>query len=245
MNNIIPSEVMKQGEFILQSGAVMKYRLFVPEHKDKIPVVLYLHGSGFKGNDNIRHIDNGYIRHLIGRGDCIVLAPQCPSNETWMGSERIKMPADRLFDYSKLGGSPNCTSLKLLTDTVVNEYGGDLCRIYLIGRSMGAHAIWRIMQMYPDWSAANVVVAGGADLSYAKLYRDKNIWMFHGSEDSIVPLSTARKIYDELTEMGSSTLRLNVYQNEDHMSVDNYASVNEEMYRWLFSKSRQSTGGHE
>lgn len=245
MNNVMPSEIMTQGSFTLQSGAVMKYRLFVPEHEGKIPVVLYLHGSGFKGNDNMRHIDNGYIRHLICRGDCIVLAPQCPADETWMGSERITMPDDRLFDYSKLGESPNCTSLKLLTDTVVSEYGGDMRRIYLMGRSMGAHAIWRIMQMYPDWSAANVTIAGGADLSYAGIYKDKNIWMFHGAKDSIVPLSTARKIYNELTSLRSDTIRLNVYQDADHMSVDDYASVNEEMYGWLFSKSGQPAGGHE
>lgn len=244
MNGIKPPEVMKQGEWILQNGAVMKYRLFVPEHSGKIPVVLYLHGSGFKGNDNIRHIDNGYIRYLIGHGGCIVLAPQCPINETWMGSEHIKMPEDRLFDYSKLGDSPNCTSLKLLTDTIVREYSGDADRIYLIGRSMGAHAIWRIMQMYPCWPAANVTIAGGADLSYAKLYRDKNIWMFHGSEDSIVPLSTACKIYDVLKAQGSSTVRLSIYQDADHMSVDDYVSENEEMYCWLFSKSRHQTGGH-
>ncbi len=245
MNNVIPAEVMTQDSFTLQSGAVMKYRLFVPEHEGKIPVVMYLHGSGFKGNDNMRHIDNGYIRHLIGRGDCIVLAPQCPENETWMGSERITIPEDRLFDYSKLGGSPNCTSLKRLADTVANEYGGDMCRIYLMGRSMGAHAIWRIMQMYPDWSAANVTIAGGADLSYTNLYKNKNIWIFHGSEDCIVPVSTARKIYNELTALGSDTIRISIYQDADHMSVDEYASVNDEMYDWLFSKSRKPTGGHE
>lgn len=240
---ILPSEMMKAGECTLPDGTAMKYRLFVPECEEEVPVVVYLHGSGFRGSDNLIQIDNGYIRHFLSDEKCIVFAPQCPSGKTWMGTENIGVPQDRLFYYNSLGESPNCAFLKEFTDGIAEKYNGDKCRIYLIGRSMGAHTIWRLMQMYPEWSAANVSVAGGADLSYAEIYKDKNIWMFQGSDDTIVPSTTAEKIYLTLVNMGSDKIRLNMYQGADHMSVDEYASKNDEMYKWMFSQRNLSGGG--
>lgn len=51
---ILPSEMMKAGECTLPDGTAMKYRLFVPECEEEVPVVVYLHGSGFRGSDKIR-----------------------------------------------------------------------------------------------------------------------------------------------------------------------------------------------
>ena len=69
---ILPSAMMKAGECILPDGTDMKYRLFVPECEEEIPVVVYLHGSGFRGSDNLIQIDNGYICHFLSDEKCIV-----------------------------------------------------------------------------------------------------------------------------------------------------------------------------
>lgn len=199
-------------------------------------MVLYLHGSGVRGTDNERHVDNGYVERLICGGNCIVLAPQCPQGETWMGTEKITMPPDRLFDYDCLSGSPNCVYLKNFTDRMAAEYNGDRDRICLVGRSMGAHAIWRLIQMYPDWAAACVCVAGGADLRYVDIYKEKHIRMYHGSADTIVPVTTAQRIYDGIKAAGGDKISLTVCPGADHMGIDEYAAKDDGMYRWMFSK---------
>src|SRR6185295_18726213 len=75
-------------------GEVMPYRLFVPVNYDstkRYPIVLWLHGGGGRGTDNLKQISGGNTsgaRVWISpaaqqKYPAFVLAPQCPENEMW------------------------------------------------------------------------------------------------------------------------------------------------------------------
>src|SRR5687768_11938509 len=69
-------------------GKTFQFRVFVPRHRDpnaKIPVMLYLHGSGTRGDDNIAQADgfNDTISPLKDDIDFIVVVPQCREGTYW------------------------------------------------------------------------------------------------------------------------------------------------------------------
>ena len=76
----------------------LPYRLFVPLGYDasrKYPLVLWLHGSDGRGNDNVKQLtrENQLGSHFWISGDIkqklpmFVMAPQCPSGQNWAEPE--------------------------------------------------------------------------------------------------------------------------------------------------------------
>src|SRR5829696_730904 len=64
------------------------YRVYIPANRDpstKLPVVLYLHGSGVRGDDNISQADafSASIAPVKEKINFIVVLPQCPDNTFW------------------------------------------------------------------------------------------------------------------------------------------------------------------
>src|SRR5579864_1864320 len=74
-------------EFVGSSKLRMPYRLLTPSDLragEKYPLVLFFHGSGERGNDNLKQLANGARRFTRAdsrsRFPCFVLAPQCPTH---------------------------------------------------------------------------------------------------------------------------------------------------------------------
>src|SRR5688500_11994561 len=68
----------------------LQYRMLLPRDFDsskKYPLVLFLHGSGERGNDNIKQLTHGSQLFLQGnirrRYPAIVVFPQCPQADYW------------------------------------------------------------------------------------------------------------------------------------------------------------------
>jgi hypothetical protein len=81
-----------------KSDWAMPYRLFRPETSGKLPLVVYLHGSGGQGDDNERQLGLGNIFGtrvwLLPENQkahpCYVLVPQ--SNRGWVRYDPEKLP---------------------------------------------------------------------------------------------------------------------------------------------------------
>src|SRR4051794_8159271 len=80
-------------EFRDASGAVLPYRIFIPstQASQKYALVLYLHGSGGSGTDNLKQISVGNLfgthawtaAAVQSREPVFVLAPQMPQGQRW------------------------------------------------------------------------------------------------------------------------------------------------------------------
>ena len=128
----------------------LKYLLYLPkeyEKKSSWPLMLFLHGSGERGNDLDLVKQNGPPK-LIAAGKefpFIVVSPQCPDGQWWEPLE-----------------------LATLLDEIVQKYKVDRDRIYLTGLSMGGYGTWSLALYQPHRFAALAVHGGGrrgADLS--------------------------------------------------------------------------------
>ena len=65
------------------NGRVLPYRLHRPPCAEgtRYPLVLFLHGAGERGEDNVKTLVYGVVpicRYAMKHGDAFVIAPQCP-----------------------------------------------------------------------------------------------------------------------------------------------------------------------
>ena len=82
-------KTLTSGHFESSDGFILPYQISSPAENgtfSRHPLLLYLHGAGERGNDNISQLNHG--RDLfLGSGeleDVIVVAPQCPSDGYWV-----------------------------------------------------------------------------------------------------------------------------------------------------------------
>lgn len=162
------------------------YRIYRPAEiaeGQELPLVVFLHGMGERGSDNIaqlRHFPVRVVREEhFKRHPCIVLAPQCPSDDTWT---RFKAPPG-----SRMPPTPAMQGAIAAIREAVKEHPVDTSRIYLVGLSMGGYGTWELAARHPDWFAAIVPVCGGGDPTTASRLARVPTWAFHGTDDTVVP----------------------------------------------------------
>lgn len=143
-----PQDIPFVNRQVITDTGTYNYEVFVPVHWDKKkiwPVILFLHGIGERGDDNVAQTKNG-IRLLIGQNmdkfPCLVVCPQCRDNMLWTSPEMEEM------------------ALKALDQTVA-EFNGNPNRLYLTGLSMGGYGAWDLAEKYPAKWAAVAPVCGG------------------------------------------------------------------------------------
>lgn len=218
------------------------YRLYIPEQLGdvgKVPLVLYLHGGGVRGNDNVAQIEFG-ARTLVefslqsGR-PFFVLAPQCPKGTQWLNTKCDNIP---LQNYSQ-ASIPESQELKMVIGLIrqlVREYPVDPGRIYVTGISMGGSGTWDIIARYPEMFAAAVPLNGVSDPASAPRIAHIPIWAFHGRTDPISDVNNTRKMVSALRQNGGSC-EYTEYADFSH-DIDGVTYRNSGLWDWLFVQSK-------
>jgi predicted peptidase len=63
------------------------------------------------------------------------------------------------------------------------------------------------------------------------------LWIFHGEEDDVVPVSYSRKIYNEIVRLGGTKVKYTEYPSVKHNSWEN-VSEEKDLSKWLFSHQK-------
>ncbi len=240
------TEVSAEELYAKGSNDVLVYRLFTPEtEEEKVPLILYLHGAGAIGDDNITQITTKDAASFVTEEmqelhPCYVLAPQLPERYTAAGES----PTD---EQSAKGWTDEEVQEALME--TIEEIAGtngnvDMDRIYITGHSMGALGVWGMIAAYPDVFAAAVPISGLWDGSVDDLV-DLPIWIFHGEKDEVVPVDRETMLRDRLEELGGN-VRMTIYTDEDFAAagvtdphganVPTYSD--QEMFDWMFDQKR-------
>jgi predicted peptidase len=202
-----------------------RFRVWLPRHYTKLrrwPVILFLHGSGERGDDNLRQLTMGLPALLArdpSRVRAIVVLPQCRLEHEWYGE--MEQQALAALDQS------------------IKEFRGDRHRVYLTGISMGGAGAWYFAR-HPERYAAVVPVCGEVtrqpddpfpqplppDLAAiiaspdpfgtlaAKIGKTP-VWAFHGADDSVIPVDQSRRMVAALHAHGGN-VRYTEYAGAGH-----------------------------
>ncbi|HUJ14912.1 MAG TPA: prolyl oligopeptidase family serine peptidase [Thermoanaerobaculia bacterium] len=246
---VVFSGCSKHSRFLERSVTVgdqhYAYRVWLPAHYTKLhhwPVILYLHGSGERGDDNELQLGSGFAPALENAGErwpAIVVFPQCRSGQEWYGD--MEQQALAALEQS------------------IREFHGDRRRVYVTGISMGGSGAWYFARHRHIFAAAVPVcgevardptdafptepppdlarIAGAPDpyATLAALLDRLPVWVFHGSDDDEVPVTQSRNMVDALRHAGDPNVRFTEYGGVGHDSWDlAYADPN--LPRWLFQQ---------
>jgi predicted peptidase len=144
---------------------VMPYRLFRPDGAGKRPLVVYLHGSGGLGDDNLQQLGLGNIfgtrvwllPQNQKRFPCYVVAPQ--TAQGWVRYDFSKQTAVRPPEVVPGLGDGARLALELI-DALRREFPIDDRRIYVTGQSMGGAGAWHLIAHRPRLFAAAAICCG-------------------------------------------------------------------------------------
>jgi predicted peptidase len=184
--------------------------------KETFPLVLFLHGGG-EGGDNPSKVKKHGLPKLIAQGKSfpfILVAPQNPS-ET------------QFWDDQALVG---------LLDEIEKKHPINRSRIYLTGMSRGGYGAWRLAIQNPNRFAALVPVCGGGPLPYVKRIAHLPTWVFHGQQDTVIPISESQRLVDALKEAGGN-VKFTIYPEAEH-DAWTQAYDDPELYRWMLEQKR-------
>lgn len=206
-------EAKTYSDATVSSSVDLPYRLYLPQGYDEskqYPVMLFLHGAGERGSDNVIHVNkiagvsNVLLDRLVlgGYNDkFIVVAPQCPEGMRWVENDW----STGKYDFDSIAQSiPSRLVSSLLHNEIFAKYSVDRSRIYGAGVSMGGFGITDLAMREPGLFAAVYNICGGCDDTKADLLSTTAIRGYHSPTDGTVnyePLkgliaSAAGKGYD-------------------------------------------------
>jgi predicted peptidase len=197
--------------------APLPYLLFLPadydEEPEPWPLMVFLHGAGERGNDlnRVKKYGPPMIVEEAPDFPFVLVSPQCPAGQHW-----------------------DPRRLMALVDDLVARYRIDRRRIVLTGASLGAFGAWATAAANPDRFAALVPVCGWGNPALAPRLRDVPVWMFHGEEDRVVPISGSLEMLDAILSAGGDA-RFTSYPGIGHDAwTEAYATP--ELYAWLLER---------
>ena len=228
--------------FTASSGLSIPYRISLPagDVKDR-PLLLFLHGAGERGNDNVSQLKHGQ-ELLLNSPELeyvIVLAPQCPQEGWWVEADHPTSPEDRAvrtFPLNPILSYP-LRAVKELVDSLVSSGAADPQRLYCTGLSMGGMAALDMMLRWPDLFAAVEPICSAVNIRRLELYEGHTaVRLFHGECDSTVPVHFSREAYDILKKKGLDVEYIE-YQETWHNSWDK-AFAESDFLSWMLSRHK-------
>ena len=188
------------------NGAKLPYRLFKPDNYDpnaSYPLIIFLHGAGSRGTDNVKHMTNCQFLTLISgenrvKHPAFLIAPQCPAGKRWCETDWSARTAHK----TPAVPSESMACLLELVDELRKEFPLDKSRLYVLGTSMGGYGTCDFVCRRGNEVAAYVPVCGGADNEKICQFKNAKAWFFHGDKDASVPVERSRSAVAALKAAG-------------------------------------------
>lgn len=237
-----PAELTTAECFTNAAGEKLLYRLYRPTGvatDRKLPLVLFLHGAGERGTNNVSQLVHG-IASLIRYGQqandpAILLIPQCPAGKRW-----VEVPWDAPSHTMPAEPSYSMHLALELVRTTMASLPVDPTRVYVTGISMGGYGTWDAIQREPKLFAAALPICGGGDTAQAPAIKRVPIWTFHGDKDGAVPVNRSRDMVNALKACGGN-IQYREYPGAGH-NVWTRTYDDNAVLSWFFAQRLNGAG---
>ncbi len=186
--------------------------------------VLFLHGSGERGDDGVRQTTVGLGPMLAAHDamrDALVVLPQAPADDVWLGD--VAETALAAAEAARVRFAATATPL------------------VVTGLSLGGYGALHLAAAHPGHFAACVAVCGGVrrpaggsvvrqsplatgDDPYVCLARrigpSTPVWLAHGADDPVIPAHESREMARALASCGAMHLHHVEYPGIGHAVWD-------------------------
>jgi len=200
----------------------LPYLLHLPagvETRRDWPLIVFLHGSGERGDDLDLVRRQGLPKRLDEGFDlpAVVLSPQCPDGQVW---------------------AQQYPAVMALVDAVMADVGVDPDRVLLTGLSLGGAGAVHLAATHPERFAALVPICGPWTFYYVTPRMARlPLWVFHGEDDPVVSVEDSRRLVAAVEALGGSA-RLTTYPGVAHDAWTR-AYATDELFTWLLDQRRR------
>jgi len=152
-----------QPEVFIKHADTLPYQWTHPEKMkqgEKLPLIIFLHGSGERGNDNQKQLVHGSKLFMEAQKDSafrsIVVFPQCAKDDYWVQKQKEMDDESRqIFSfYPDMEPTPSMRLLIALIDSLSKLDMVDQSMIYVGGLSMGGMGTFELLFRRPELFAA-------------------------------------------------------------------------------------------
>ena len=191
-------------------------QVWLPENiKGDLPAILFLHGSGERGEDESLLAFQALPKYLsAGREiSAAVICPQCPEETNWKGI----LP-----------------QLGFVLEDVLQSYPIDRKQVAVTGISMGGFGTWYAACTWPEKFCRAAPVCGAGDPVLAPLVKDIPWRIFHGDADPAVEPEYSKKACAALQAAGAK-VELTLFPGVTHNCWDK-SYLETDLIAWLLAK---------
>lgn len=216
LSGFIASPIISQQSY--HRGGVYNYLLYTPGEPPAgtgYPLLIFLHGSGERGEDPELLKTHGPPSFLDDTSGFpfMVVSPQCPSGKNWKARDLIR-----------------------LLDEIEDLYAVDKDRIYITGLSSGGNATWNMAMKAPHRFAAIAPICGKINARRACKLRHLPVWVFHGALDNVHDHKHSDELVTALKACGGQ-VRYSLYPDVDHFAwVPAYRDAG--LYKWFLQQRK-------
>lgn len=206
---------------------------------EKYTLIVFLHGAGERGIDNTSQLGVG-LPNLVaslekqGQRNLLIFAPQCPPNEQWVDTDWSALA----HTMKKEAHWPLEIALSVIDSLLGKDETMDVKRKYITGLSMGGYGVWDMIQRRPQFFSAALPICGGGDKSLSPTLTHLPVWMFHGTNDKVVPVSRTKDMFSSIkNSIGSSPLKakMTLFENKGHL-IWNQVYDSPEVISWMLNQ---------
>jgi predicted peptidase len=202
-----------------ERGEAMPLMVYQPLREDleKLPVIIYLHGTGGMGTGNTKPFfkcGGGAAKHLLAesfqkKSPCIVITPQIEKHSGWYSASFTDPSYEQVWLKN---------AIRMMAQE--EKYAIDLNRIYIMGHSMGGHGVYEALAKLPGFYAGGVAIAavdeGG---SFNKDNVDSRLWLFLNQGDKAERVEVAEEFAKKYKRLGGR-IKTTIYHSGGHNAWD-------------------------
>ena len=208
---------IKHGARDDKSEQLIQYWLYLPPVvKPGLPLVVYLHGSGERGEGALLASLPLFLKDgIVQCEDAILLIPQMPTfYGQWIKIENAVMK---------------------MIDRTVEEYEIDEQRIALTGFSMGGIGVYDLVNLYPDRFSRAVAVSGRVNEDVRpESFTFCELRTFVGTKDTNIPPASALAFAKKLEEEGYTSEVVEF--DSTHSRMPHHVFKDPKVLDWLWMK---------
>jgi predicted peptidase len=220
-----------------ERGEAMPLLVYQPLREDleKLPVIVYLHGTGGMGTDNTKPFfkcGGGAAMHLLAesfqkKNPCIVITPQIEEHSGWYSASFTDPSYEQVWLKN---------AIRLMAQE--DKYAIDLDRIYIMGHSMGGHGVYDALAKLPGFYAGGVAIAAVDDgACFNKDNVNSRLWIFLNKGDKAEGVDVAEAFARKYKKLGGR-VRTKIYDSGGHNAWDR-ALQDQDFRSVLFKQKRK------
>lgn len=229
----------------INKGDTLPYRLLLPENYNpgkEYPMILFLHGSGERGNNNEAQLVHGgelFLRDINRQKfPAIVVFPQCSQNDSWINlTDTLDAAGKRDFVFNTAVKPTRAMHIvEKLIKYLIFQYPITKRQLYVGGLSLGGMGTYDIVRLHPKLFVAAFPICGAADVSIVPKLKKVNWWIFHGGKDGNVNPKYSIAMAAAIKQ-SNIPVKLTIYPDAGHNCWDN-VFAEPGLMEWLFSNKK-------